>query len=108
MHADPEIELELVRRLLDQVSANAGRVIWDGWPTGVAVTAAQHHSGPWPASTSVLHTSVGTAAIRRFLRPVAYQNVPDALLPAPLQDANPLGVPQRVNGHLHSGHTGSR
>jgi NADP-dependent aldehyde dehydrogenase len=104
VHADPEGEPELVRALLDQVTANAGRVIWDGWPTGVAVTAAQQHGGPWPASTSVLHTSVGTAAIRRFLRPVAYQNVPDALLPAALRDANPLRLPRRVNGDLHNGH----
>jgi NADP-dependent aldehyde dehydrogenase len=104
VHADFEAEQELVRTLLDQVSASAGRVIWDGWPTGVAVTAAQHHGGPWPASTSVLHTSVGTAAMGRFLRPVAYQNLPDSLLPAPLQDANPLGLPRTVNGDLHSGH----
>jgi len=106
LHADPEAEADLVRSLLSQVSAKAGRVVWDGWPTGVAVTAAQHHGGPWPATTSVLHTSVGTAAARRFLRPVAYQNLPDALLPPPLQDANPLGLPRRVNGVIHSGHTG--
>jgi NADP-dependent aldehyde dehydrogenase len=105
VHADPAVEPELVRALLDQVSANAGRVVFDGWPTGVAVTAAQQHGGPWPATTSVLHTSVGTASTRRFLRPVAYQNVPDALLPPPLQDANPLGLPRRVNGVLHNGHT---
>ena len=103
VHADPAGEAELVRALLDQVSETAGRVIFDGWPTGVAVTAAQQHGGPWPATTSVLHTSVGTAAMRRFLRPVAYQNVPDSLLPSALQDANPLGLPRRVNGVLHSG-----
>jgi NADP-dependent aldehyde dehydrogenase len=106
LHADVDAEPDLVRSLLAHVSAKAGRVVWDGWPTGVAVTAAQQHGGPWPSSTSVLHTSVGAAAIRRFLRPVAYQDLPDALLPAPLQDANPLAVPRRVNGVLHSGHTG--
>ena len=105
LHADPEAEADLVRSLLAQVSAKAGRVIWDGWPTGVAVTAAQHHGGPWPASTSVLHTSVGTAAVRRFLRPVAYQNLPDALLPPALRDANPLDLPRRVNGVMGRGPT---
>ena len=80
-------------------------MVWDGWPTGVAVTAAQHHGGPWPASTSVLHTSVGTAAVRRFLRPVAYQNLPDALLPPALRDANPLDLPRLVNGVMGRGPT---
>jgi acyl-CoA reductase-like NAD-dependent aldehyde dehydrogenase len=97
VHADPVGEASLARALLDLATRRAGRVVWDAWPTGVAVTAAQHHGGPWPSTTSALHTSVGTAAMRRFLRPVAYQNVPDALLPEPLQAANPLGLPRRVN-----------
>jgi NADP-dependent aldehyde dehydrogenase len=97
LHADPDSESTLVRRLVDRFAHGAGRVIWDGWPTGVAVTWAMHHGGPWPATTAPLHTSVGVTAIRRFLRPVVYQNVPDAFLPAPLQEANPLGVPRRVN-----------
>ena len=97
VHADPEAEADLVRTLLDRAAARSGRVVWSGWPTGVAVTAAQHHGGPWPATTAPLHTSVGTAAIRRFLRPVVYQSVPDALLPDELRDANPLGLPRRVN-----------
>jgi acyl-CoA reductase-like NAD-dependent aldehyde dehydrogenase len=97
VHADAEAEPELVRALLDRAAARSGRVIWSGWPTGVAVTAAQHHGGPWPATTAPLHTSVGTAAMRRFLRPVVYQSVPDALLPVELRDANPLGLPRRVN-----------
>ena len=54
----------------------AGRVVWNGWPTGVAVAAGQQHGGPHPATTSSLHTSVGTVAMTRFLRPVAYQSVP--------------------------------
>ncbi|MFC3998255.1 aldehyde dehydrogenase (NADP(+)) [Nocardiopsis sediminis] len=85
-------------RLLAELAARAGRVLWNGWPTGVSVTHAMNHGGPYPASTSVLHTSVGSTAIRRFLRPVAYQSVPDALLPEALRDANPLGVPRRVDG----------
>jgi NADP-dependent aldehyde dehydrogenase len=98
VHGDPDAEPELTRTLLDRATALAGRVVWAGWPTGVAVTAAQHHGGPWPATTAALHTSVGTAAMRRFLRPVAYQSVPDPLLPAALRDSNPLGLPRRVNG----------
>jgi NADP-dependent aldehyde dehydrogenase len=102
VHADPETEPQLARALLERASSGAGRVVWDGWPTGVAVAPAQHHGGPWPSSTSALHTSVGTAAVRRFLRPVVYQNVPNMLLPEPLRDANPLGLPRRVNGTVHS------
>jgi NADP-dependent aldehyde dehydrogenase len=106
LHADPVTEPDLIRALLAQVSAKAGRVVWDAWPTGVAVTDAQHHGGPWPATTAARTTSVGTAAIDRFLRPVAYQNLPDVLLPPALQEANPLGLPRRVDGVNHSGHTG--
>ena len=84
---------ELAVRLTDI----SGRVLWNGWPTGVTVSYAQHHGGPYPATTSAT-TSVGTAAIRRFLRPVAYQSFPGARLPAPLQDSNPWRVPQRVDG----------
>lgn len=75
----------------------SGRVLWNGWPTGVTVSYAQHHGGPYPATTSNT-TSVGTAAIRRFLRPVAYQSFPASRLPEPLRDSNPWRVPQRVDG----------
>jgi len=74
----------------------AGRLIWNDWPTGVAVTRAMHHGGPWPATTSPLHTSVGGTAVARWLRPVAYQNVPEGLLPEPLRTSNPWRVPQRM------------
>ncbi|MBP2412830.1 NADP-dependent aldehyde dehydrogenase [Arthrobacter stackebrandtii] len=87
---------ELVRILADR----AGRVLWNQWPTGVSVTYAQQHGGPYPATTAPTTTSVGTAGITRFLRPVAYQGLPDHLLPAALRDGNPLGVPQRINGVL--------
>jgi NADP-dependent aldehyde dehydrogenase len=83
--------------LVDDMTRLSGRVLYGGWPTGVAVSWAQHHGGPYPASTS-LHTSVGTTAVRRFLRPVAYQTMPDDLLPEALQEANPLGIPRRVDG----------
>lgn len=88
---------ELVRELLPVLEAKAGRLILDDWPTGVSVTPAQHHGGPYPSTTSPLHTAVGTAAVERFLRPVAYQNFHDAWLPEPLQDANPWNIP-RQNG----------
>lgn len=78
----------------------SGRVLWNGWPTGVTVSYAQHHGGPYPATTSAT-TSVGTAAIRRFLRPVAYQSFPAARLPEPIRDGNPWNVPQRVDGVWH-------
>jgi NADP-dependent aldehyde dehydrogenase len=58
------------------------------------------HGGPWPATTSPLHTSVGVTAVRRFLRPVVYQGVPDAFLPEALRDANPWRLPRRVDGAM--------
>ena len=76
----------------------AGRVVWNGFPTGVAVTAAQHHGGPYPATTAPAHTSVGVTAVLRFLRAVAFQDTPAALLPAELQDDNPLGILRQVDG----------
>lgn len=74
-------------RMLDLLARYAGRVIWNQWPTGVTVSDAQQHGGPWPASTAPTTTSVGTAAIRRFRRPVAFQNVPGTALPPELRDA---------------------
>lgn len=88
----------LVGPLLATLRERAGRVVFNGWPTGVAVTAAMHHGGPYPATTGSLHTSVGTTAPRRFLRPVCYQNTPAALLPEVLADHNPLGLRRRVDG----------
>jgi NADP-dependent aldehyde dehydrogenase len=84
--------------LRDDLAAIAGRVLFAGVPTGVAVTAAQHHGGPFPATTDGRFTSVGTRAIERWLRPVAFQDAPAALLPAELQEDNPLGVPRLVDG----------
>lgn len=80
--------------LVAVLSRKVGRVLFNGWPTGVAVSYAQQHGGPYPATTNDSSTSVGTAAISRFLRGVAYQNAPQAILPPALQDANPWGVPQ--------------
>ncbi|MEI5099867.1 aldehyde dehydrogenase (NADP(+)) [Streptomyces sp. PmtG] len=85
--------------LLAELTPLAGRVLVNGWPTGVAVAPAQQHGGPYPATTST-STSVGATAIERWLRPVAYQNTPEALLPPELHDANPLGLPRRYDGRL--------
>ncbi|MFH9016226.1 aldehyde dehydrogenase (NADP(+)) [Streptomyces sp. NPDC017943] len=85
--------------ILAELTPLAGRVLVNGWPTGVAVAPAQHHGGPYPATTST-STSVGGTAIERWLRPVAYQNAPEALLPPELRDDNPLGLPRRVDGRL--------
>ncbi|MCH0539588.1 aldehyde dehydrogenase (NADP(+)) [Streptomyces sp. MUM 203J] len=83
--------------LLAHLTPLAGRVLVNGWPTGVAVAPAQHHGGPYPATTST-STSVGGTAVERWLRPVTYQSTPDPLLPPELRDANPLGLPRRVDG----------
>ncbi|WP_134663901.1 MULTISPECIES: aldehyde dehydrogenase (NADP(+)) [unclassified Amycolatopsis] len=98
VHGEPSGD-PVAQALLRALTARAGRVIWNGWPTGVSVGWAQHHGGPYPATTSV-HTSVGVTAMRRFLRPVAYQSVPDTLLPPALRDANDLRIPRRVDGAL--------
>lgn len=84
--------------LLDVFQEIAGRVIVNGVPTGVEVCAAMQHGGPWPASSDSRFTAVGSAALLRFVRPVAFQNLPDALLPAALQDANPMNLTRLVNG----------
>jgi 2,5-dioxopentanoate dehydrogenase len=85
-----------VAALLAILKEKAGRVIWNGFPTGVAVTSAMNHGGPWPSS-STHTTSVGIDAIYRFMRPVAYQGFAQAVIPAALQDANPWSVPQAIN-----------
>lgn len=87
-----------VAALVTVLAEKAGRVLWNQWPTGVSVTYAQQHGGPYPATTAPGSTSVGTAAIERFLRPVAYQNFPQHLLPQELQEDNPLAVPRLVDG----------
>ena len=94
-----EGETDLPAQVLAAAQAFAGRVLVNGYPTGVAVNWSMMHGGPWPASTNAAHTSVGATSIRRFLRPVAFQNVPDELLPPELRDANPLGIPRRTVAH---------
>ena len=81
VHAVPDTDGALARHLVDELSLIAGRIVVNGWPTGLAVTPWQHHGGPYPASTSVLHTSVGSQAMMRFVRPVVIQNVSDEQWP---------------------------
>jgi acyl-CoA reductase-like NAD-dependent aldehyde dehydrogenase len=95
IQAEPDEELGALATVLRDKS---GRVLWNGWPTGVTVSWAQQHGGPYPATTAPGTTSVGTAAIGRFMRPVAYQSFPDTQLPPALQDANPWSITRRVDG----------
>lgn len=88
----------IVARFTNLARSHAGRIIYNGYPTGVSVSWAQTHGGPWP-STNSFHTSVGATALRRFLRPMTYQDAPDFVLPHELRDA-PITVPTRRNGHL--------
>lgn len=92
----------LVGRLTPRLADRVGRVLYGGVPTGVEVCWAQNHGGPFPASTDVRSTSVGTAAIDRFVRPICYQGFPQELLPPELRDDNPQSVPRRVDGTLES------
>lgn len=94
-------DVEQARSLLPTLEEKAGRVMANGWPTGVEVCHAMVHGGPFPATSDSRTTSVGSAAIHRFLRPVCYQNLPQALLPEALRDGNPLNVSQLVDGKRH-------
>jgi NADP-dependent aldehyde dehydrogenase len=85
-----ELSVALARR--------AGRLVCNGYPTGVEVVPAMHHGGPYPATTDARFTSVGTASIFRFARPVCYQDFPDTLLPEELRDGNPRGILRLVDG----------
>ena len=97
LHGD-EAELSKHRRIADALRAKVGRLIFNGYPTGVEVCPSMVHGGPFPASSDGRYTSVGTFAIERFCRSVAYQNCPDAMLPEPLQEKNPLGLWRLVDG----------
>jgi NADP-dependent aldehyde dehydrogenase len=101
VHAD-EDDAAQAQGLVDHFAGIVGRVVWNGYPTGVAVTWAMQHGGPYPATVGSVHSSVGPTAVRRWLRPICYQDVPEALLPAELRDS-PGGhdvIPRRVDGRL--------
>jgi len=91
---------EIVAELASLLSRKTGRLLWNQWPTGVSVTYAQQHGGPYPATTAPGATSVGTAALTRFVRPVAWQGFPQQLLPDELRDQPASPIVQRVNGRI--------
>jgi NADP-dependent aldehyde dehydrogenase len=91
------------RAVLPALERRAGRILVNGFGTGVEVGHAMVHGGPYPSTADGRSTSVGSLAIFRFLRPVCYQDMPDALLPAALQAANPLELLRRVDGRLALG-----
>lgn len=93
-------ELSKHSKLIAVLGSKAGRLVFNGFPTGVEVGDAMHHGGPYPATTDEKFTSVGVTAIYRFARPICYQNFPEHLLPAELRDANPRGMWRTVNGQL--------
>jgi alpha-ketoglutaric semialdehyde dehydrogenase len=99
LQALPE-ELGGYTSLIDKLSRVAGRLVVNGFPTGVEVSYAMHHGGPYPATTDEKFTSVGTAAIYRFARPVCYQGFPDQLLPPELRNSNPRNIMRTVDGTL--------
>lgn len=88
-------DAEKASSLLSVAADRAGRILANGWPTGVEVAPAMVHGGPFPATSDSRTTSVGTLAMQRFLRPVCLQDIPATLLPPPLREANPWRVPQR-------------
>lgn len=95
-----ERDVEAIRSVFPVLEDKVGRILFNGWPTGVEVNSSMVHGGPYPSTSNSRTTSVGAAAIHRFQRPVSYQNVPAGLLPPSLQDANPWKLPRRVDGKL--------
>jgi NADP-dependent aldehyde dehydrogenase len=93
-------DLEEYRGLISMLETKVGRIVINGFPTGVEVCPSMTHGGPYPATTDARSTSVGTGAIKRFARPVSYQGFPQTLLPSALQDGNPLGLWRLVNGEF--------
>lgn len=102
LHMD-EADHGIAGALLPALELKAGRILVNGFGTGVEVAPAMVHGGPFPSTSDGRTTSVGTLAIARFLRPVSYQNLPEALLPAELKTQNPLGVVRRVDGVMKLG-----
>ncbi|MGB8260638.1 MAG: aldehyde dehydrogenase (NADP(+)), partial [Terracidiphilus sp.] len=93
-----EEDLAAHRELVENLERKAGRLLFNGFPTGVEVTHAMVHGGPYPATSDPRFTSVGSMAIYRFARPVCFQNFPQALLPEELRDGNPLGIRRLIEG----------
>jgi acyl-CoA reductase-like NAD-dependent aldehyde dehydrogenase len=105
--AESDEDEALIARLTELLTPRVGRLVFGAFPTGVAVTWAMQHGGPYPATTSPDHTSVGLTSTRRFMRPVCWQSAPAHALPLPLRDENPTGIWRRLNGRLSDGSVGS-
>ncbi len=99
VHGTPE-DLAEHRDLIALLETKVGRIIFNGFGTGIEVCAAMHHGGPYPSTTDAHFTSIGPAGIFRFARPVCYQDFPDAALPEALREANPLGISRLVDARL--------
>lgn len=97
VHSAVEDEDNL-KAIINIITEKAGRIIYNGFPTGVEVCHSMQHGGPFPSTTDAKSTSVGTSAIYRFLRPVAFQNIPEHLLPEALKNKNPLNILRLING----------
>ncbi|MCB8887836.1 aldehyde dehydrogenase (NADP(+)) [Vreelandella malpeensis] len=93
-----DADIDAAKALIPTLERKAGRILANGWPTGVEVCHAMVHGGPYPSTSDSRSTSVGSAAIKRFLRPVCYQSLPEALLPEALKESNPLKVSRLVDG----------
>jgi NADP-dependent aldehyde dehydrogenase len=85
--------------LIEMASQIAGRVLLNGVPTGVEVCASMVHGGPYPATTDCRFTAVGVNAVKRWVRPVCFQNFPEHLLPDALKESNPLQIKRMINGN---------
>lgn len=94
-----ENELHQYHGIVDALQSRVGRILFNGVPTGVEVCSSMQHGGPFPASTDARFTSVGTSAIKRWVRPVSFQDWPNKLLPKALQDENPLGIMRLEEGN---------
>jgi NADP-dependent aldehyde dehydrogenase len=95
-----DADLSQYQDCIEILTSKVGRVVYNGVPTGVEVSHAMMHGGPFPSTTYSHFTSVGTEAIKRFLRPICYQDCPQDFLPDPLKDENPLGIMRKLNGEF--------
>jgi NADP-dependent aldehyde dehydrogenase len=99
IHGTPQ-DLVEYRDLIDILQQKVGRLIFNGFPTGIEPCNAVHHGGPYPATTDARTTSIGTAAVERFVRPICYQDFPQAALPPELKDENPMKIWRLVDGQM--------
>ncbi|WP_439568112.1 hypothetical protein [Sphingopyxis sp.] len=95
-------DMAAAQALVPLLAGKSGRLLVNGWPTGVEVTHAMVHGGPFPATSDIRSTSVGSLAITRFLRPFCFQNLPEEMLPPALRDSNPWRLSRRIDGELQA------